>query len=488
MLSLLSLVVALTAHAANPDPALFGSPAMLVDYRDFSSRASNFNTVGSETRAFSDLVEILYDWDNNRPWGSDFFPVANERLKEFRARVCPMVPGLGACFAPRVIWSGTEIALLQKSLLASPALSSLGQRWGLEIAPWVRPLREPAFSLLIGETDASAPVEAAYWNLPAAKVEWRTFRHTYLNDKDNYRAGFDQKDVGALFSHFGRNMRLNDWLLRDRTMGFAASWKHAIGASEHWNPTNPIVEAPARLFLKLREEQAARFEHYFEILKDKVTGEHLQRFEKERAAGEYPEEIYQHVAYEQLREILQIQGSYFARTLELRKNTSVRQKSLESLLTIQRYHSSPRIFAMEMITMMEPLSSRAFVLDAATDLGIVQALVMEELKAVLGSEPYVGKALFPAVGKSLLEPELFRATYLDEYAPDIKEQLAGRDFTTLDIEEQLRIFKLYLQPKPGKFRPMALYRMGVLLLATASDADLRQLADVVHEARKGGFR
>lgn len=476
------------ALAFTPDPALFGSPALLVDYGDYSSRTENFNRDGSETRVFRDLAEILYDWDNNRPWGNAYFPEANKRLKDFRAVVCPALPPVAACFRPTIMLSQSDVQLVQKSLLDPSVLEVLSRRWSLSLSPWALPLRADAFSLLVGSSESWAPRSAAFWNLSPASVSWKGVGATLLHDKDNYRAGFEGKDAPALLSNNGAGMMLNDWLLRHRVMSFAQAWKHAIGSSQRWNPSNPVVDAVPRLFLRLRDSKLSDLRLATELLKAKVSGDHLLRFEKESAAGDFPEEAYQQVAYDELRELLQVQGTYLAAAQSQRLKTSARQKALESLLTIQRYHRSPRFFVMEVLTLMEPITSHAYALDAVVDAGITQALVFDQLKALLGSEPYDGKALFPALGSGLLDPELFRASYLDDYAPDVKEQLAGRDFASLDANEQIRILKLYLQPQPGKFRPMALYRMGALFLGTASDEELRKLAEVVHEARKGNFQ
>ncbi|MGZ3686403.1 MAG: hypothetical protein ACXVCI_21300, partial [Bdellovibrionota bacterium] len=214
----------------------------------------------------------------------------------------------------------------------------------------------------------------------------------------------------------------------------------------------------------------------------------IARFQKERAAGDFPEETYQRVAYDQLRELVLTQGSYFALASTQRKNTSPRQQALESLLTLQRYSANPRAFALELTTLMEPLASHAFVLDEAANFPLAQTFVVEMLKALLGSESYADKPLFPTYGHGLLAPVLFQDTFLSENAPDVKDALAGRDFAKLDPSEQLKLLKLYLIKSDGKVRTMGVFRLAACWLSEANIEELHTLAERVHEVRKENFR
>lgn len=487
MITFISLALTALAHAYSPSPSLLGSPALLVDYSGYSAEAERFHRPGSQTRALRDLVEILYDWDNNRPWGPAYFPEANARLKAFREIVCgafpSALPAPTACFRPAILLGRDEIKTLQAALLDPVSISALREHLQLEISSWVLPFRENGFSLQIGASGGASVYRASFWGNKAESVDWASLRVAHVSDKDTYRAGFEQKDFPALMSYGQGGMILNDWLLRHRTMAFAASWHHAVGANRRWNPANPVVEAKERLFQSLFETHQEELLQLYGELHGKVQGEHRARFEKSRGEGSQPEEVFQHLSYRYLRELLQLQGSYFFLARKAGNSISPRQQALESLLTVQRYHSAPRFLSMELLTLIEPLTSHAFVLDAAADASLAQAFLMEQLKALLGMDNYQGSALFPALGAGLLHAELFRESYLDEYAPDIKKELGGRDFLALNAAEQIRILSLYLAPAPGKFRPQALYRMSALWLGTATDAELRKLADVVHAKR-----
>ncbi len=477
------------SHGADPDPAILGSPAFLLDYQSYARESQRFNERGSPTRAFRDLVEVLYDFDNGRPWGAEYFPEANARLKAFRSVVCPLVPANDpipvACIRPALLLSGADIQALQAAVLEPVSLHAVEGALSLSIRAWELPGRENGFNLVAGKSSGELRKAIRFWDLSAKEISWEAFTLPLLHDRDSYRAGFEMRDFPALLSYSAGGMVLNDWLLQQRALGFAADWKHAIGANRRWNPKNPIFDSKERLFQALFDAHSADFSRLYAELREKVKSapEHLARFDKERAEGDYPEEVYQHLAYPELKAILELQGSFLALARAERKSLSPRQQALESLLTVQRYSARPRFFVMELLTLMEPITSHAYALDAAADAFLAQTYVLELLKGLLGLEIYQGEALFPALGASLLHPELFKDSYLEENAPDIKRELAGRDFASLPVREQLRIFGLYLQPAAGKIRPQALFRMAVLWLSGASDEELRRAAEAVHAKR-----
>lgn len=483
---LLTLWLSISAQALSLTPELFGSPALLLDYRELK-HAENFNRPDSGTLAFRQMVEILYDADNGRPWGSEYFPVVNRTLAKVRSDLCPTVNFLNLCVTPAIIWNARNVAEAQAALMNPGSLAILSKKWDMEIMQWKLPLRLGTFSLVVGQRGEPEMVKADYWQMRARDVRWLPLRQIFVSDKDNYRAGFDSKDFPALFAHSGPEMRWNDWLLRTRAMEFAQQWRHNVRMRDRQPAPSPIFDTTAVIHQAMARDQAADFEKKYSELRALVSGEHLARFEKERAEGNYPEEVFQHIAYRNLKNLMQVQGNYLSQAMIFRRKTSERQQVLESLLTMQRYSASPQMLAAELTTLSDPISSHASVLDAMADASIAHAFILEQLKALLGQEVYAGKALFPALGKGLLQPELLNDDYLKEYAPDIREKLAGRTLVSLETKEQIEILTAYLQPQPGKVRPQALFRMGLLVLSSSSAEDLRKLAEAVHEARKANF-
>ncbi|MGZ3712673.1 MAG: hypothetical protein ACXVBE_12995, partial [Bdellovibrionota bacterium] len=143
------LLLSSAAQAYTPSPDLMASPALLEDYVAWSARNSAFSASGSETRAFLDLVEILYDRDSNRPWGAEYFPEANRRLTQFRSTACKAI-SVPACFLPNSLLNDSDLTNLEQSLLEPATLAALGAHWNLVLVPWIQPAREPSFSLVAG--------------------------------------------------------------------------------------------------------------------------------------------------------------------------------------------------------------------------------------------------------------------------------------------------------------------------------------------------
>jgi hypothetical protein len=489
MFFLISTLFTSSAVAFTPSPELFSSPALLVNYVDWSKRDDEFHASGTPSRALQDLVELLYDRDVGRPWESAYFPEVNRRLDAFRLAACKGKFSAAACFRPTIVFGDEDLGVLAKNLLDASTLELIGQSFGVRALVWNIPLREPAFSIAAGPVAEEAYVDARYWDLRPQTITWIFLKQPLLGDATSYVSSWQPGAAPAIFVLDGKaRAAMDDWHLRERSMEFAAKWKHVVGANREFVPHNPVIEDKELLFQKMFDESVADFAAaYAEQLK-LVTGANLARFEKERAAGDFPEETYEAVAYRHLRGLALLQGSYLSVAADQRKNTSARQQALESLLTLARYTASPRVLALELATRMEPLTSEAFVIDEIADFSIAQVYVLEQLKALLGIEAYEGQALFPRLGKGLVTNDLFGDAYLDEYAPEVKALLAGRDFTSLGADEQVKILRAYLVQPNGKVRPSGLFRLAAAWIVGADGEELGALADRVHEVRKANFR
>jgi hypothetical protein len=471
-LVVLSLV---TFSAAADELPLLGDPAELVDNAGWLAAQNKFHESGSETRAFSDLVTILYDWDNGRPWGKEYVPEVNARLGHFRELVCVDAPALAICKTPGIIGSGKDVVLAEESLLNSATIASLSQRWNVKITPWLLPGRDPLFSVIAATSASQENVLAKYWDLSAQRVQISTYFNAIIPDATNYRAGFDSKDVPAMFAVNPSGLAIDDRQLRQRASDFAAAWKHALASNRATPPAHALADANEIQLQKIFDSEQPDFVHAYKDLLAKVADspDLRIRFERERRDGDYPQEVYQQVAYASLLEMARVQGLYLTLAQSQRLDLSPRQRALESLLTLQRYSSCPQIFALEVTTLLDPFASHGYVLDENTDAALASTFVLENLKALLGMGVYDGQGTFPAMGKGLLNPVLF-----DD--PDIAKTLNGRKFASLKVAEQIEILQKYLQPDFGKIRAMAVVRMGTLFLQSATTEELHQLAETIH--------
>lgn len=460
----------------------FGDPALLIDNAKWIEAEQNFQAPGSETRTYLNLVTILYDWDNQRPWGNNYVSEANLRLQAFRTAACAdLKAAISICRRPEAIRNGDDVATAEHDLQAQETISALKKRWNLTISTWPIAGHELLFSMVAASTSHEQISTAQYWNFQPEEQSTRILEDVILPDAANYLAGFAEKSAPTSLVTDTHGFSIDDRQLRQHAVDFAAAWKHAIVSNRYHAPANPIVDATEIQFQNLFDRQADQFANLYPQLLKKVEDlpDIRRRFESERTVSDYPEEIYQHVSYQLLSELVRVQGSYFALASHQRKGVSPRQQSLESLLTLQRYSSVPQVFAMELSTLMQPFSSHAYVLDQYADLNLVTTYVLENLKAILGLEPYRDKGIFPSGAKGWSHPALFDYPDFSADAPEVSEALNGKKLAELPESAQLQILKMYLEPAPGKIRAQAVFRMGALFLQSATPEELHQLAELI---------
>ena len=479
-----------------PSPEVLGSPVLLQNYAGWNNDDTAFYSRGSETRAYADLLHIVYDADINRPWGDAYFPEAESRLETFRARVCPALPSpIRICSVPVKMESENDISELKVSLTDDALNRALEERWGVRIENVKLPNASREFNLELGHGQLKyepAP-SSTYWNF----IPESTSRFTMIPlmpDVDTYLASFGEDDFPAYFALTSRGILLNDWQIRDHAMTFAAHWKFTIQMNRIEHPANPATESEEIQHQLLFEENQALFNDYYDALLPNVQGKKavLARFLKERADGDYPEEVYQHVAYRLLNDLLHMQSAYYKLAETQRQHTLNRHKALESLLTLERYSPAPRIFLIEAQTLGVPFAPRAAVLDQAVSVSAATAFAMEHLNLILGLFDYAHSHFFEKYGYAVLANELFDAQYLKNYQPGIYQELLQPDgnlkrIETLPMNDQIRILRKYLVTADGGFSLSGFYRMAGVFRLRIRETDLHRMAEIIHATHAGEF-
>lgn len=480
---LLTILLSVTGLVHAEELPLFGDPALLLDNANWLAKQNKFRELGGETRSYLDLVTILYDWDLQRPWGKNYVPQANGRLSKFREKVCPELPHLPICSKPLALTNAKEVGIAQAALLDGNSIKALEARWSLAITPWFQPGQMPLFNMIAAQSRREESVQTAYWDMRAEQVQLSVYEDEFLPDVLNYRAGFENKDAPALMALNPSGPAINDRHLKQRAVDLAEAWKRAIESNRRRMPEHVLAGASEVQFQKLYDTLSSDFESTYQSLLTKVESlpKIKERFLKERSDSGYPGEVYQHVAYKHLKELVYAQAAYFAQAHTQRANLSARQKALESLLTLQRYNASTQAFAMEMMTLLEPFSSHGFALDQNADNKIAMTYTLENLRAALGLGLYEGKGLFETHGKGLANDVLFDNMNIENTAPEVADLLKGRKIADLKPHEQLEVLQAYLEPVPGQVRAQALLRLGTLFWLNAEKAELKILAENIHE-------
>lgn len=484
-----SLFVSLTAGAYTPPPEMVASPALLVNYIAW---VREMDAIGESpaAKALRSLTEILYDRQIGRPWGEAYFPEAQKRLEAFRQALCGDAATVTVC-SPAALKDDMDVLALMKIMKEPATLEFLQGKTGLKIEAVAFPGSEfNKFNMLANRDQDVTTSQHAYWNHQGAVT--RTVKATaYLSDVDTYLQGFQQK-TPSQYVAFGRSgVVMNDWRIRHSAMKLARHWKSMIERAAPDTDKISFADVKETLMRRLLDEKKSEFDATLARLEALVQTHEptKQRFAKEKSEGHYPEEVYQHMAYALVREVLDHQSAALSLIGKAQPLMSLRQQLLASTLTVQRYGATWRFFLYEILGRSEIFTDYAAALDQLVPIDLAMTYLAEHFNAVLEQDVYAGQGLFAKYGYALLEPELFDADYLKEYQSEIFQRLQDgqgglKDVRALPPAEQIEILKTYLRPPEGqRLNISGFYRMSSAFGYHIKEKDLRELSEVIYKAR-----
>ncbi|MGE3684473.1 MAG: hypothetical protein AB7G93_22370 [Bdellovibrionales bacterium] len=492
----LALVVgSYSAQAVQLSPELVKSKALLIDFVTWANSYTTRFESGSEQRAMKELIEIIYDLEIERPWGEAYFPEAQKRLVTLRSMVCPALTNTRLCHVPEQLNTAASVGALADVLADSTIRDALQKRWNLAIYPLAMPGSGLPYDFWAAPVDlitSEHSESTKYWTMDPKPSVW-TKIVPLVSDVRSYWAGFSQQDHPSLFALTNDSeILINDFLLRDRAMKLAQVWKFRIARNHDAPLTNAVFQAEEMQWQQLFDENETTFNQAYESLLAKVSDDATvkARFLKERNNEDFPEEVYQQVAYELLLDLVKVESSFYERAQSERPDASDRQLALEMMVTLQRYAKSSRLYHLEVYRRANLIASTAAVLDQTVDPYLAITYLLEQVKAILGmeKEKYESLNLFPRYRRAVWDNELFDARYMKEYQPELlsaimKEHGSLSKLASLPAEEQKEILKQYLFTPNGKLNPTGFYRVAGLLSTRLKPKDSRELAEIVHEAR-----
>ncbi len=485
---LLACVPWTSAQAYVPTPAILQSPALLIDYPNWFRDLDAFRA-SPETRSYSELVEILYDREIEREW-VNYFTEANSRLSAFRALICPTA-GAVLCTEPLKLTSDGDLRTLFGALTNPASLAFFASRWGITIHPVTLPGVSLPFNIIAAKNEKTETSTASYWNYKPANIISHVLTPLEY-DVNSYEANMNGEQFPAQFALTEGQAVLNDWIIRDRSMDFAQIWKRKIEANEKNTAQDPLLYSEQILLQNLYQENqdafARTYEEYLPLVNSDAATK--ARFLKERAEQHYPEEIFQHVAYDLLSDLVRVESRYYVIAETERKNLSERQKALEALLTMEQYGASTRAFLLEVTTRSDLIVGHAAIIDEIADPLLALTFALEHLKVVLGMEVYGKENLFSHYQYALLTDSLFNPEYLKEYQPTLYKELVNSDGSVKNVSrmaeaDQLRILREYVTANDGSgnANPSGVIRLWDVFAAQVTLADFRALAPIIHSAR-----
>lgn len=487
-----SFLLVANALAYVPSAELIGSPALLVNYSKWNHSQQEYSIAGTEKFAFKQLVEILYDFDIERPWGDRYYPELNQRIKNFQGFLCDQGRSpLSICkFDPHAKRAANVAAL--KGVVVSPLfLKFLEQRWlvAVEVPSFKNVQR--SFNLILSTERTKEEIIGAKGS---KKYYWKFDQSIPISDIDTYRLGFEAIEFAGHFSLVSDGVEVNDWLLRNRAMNFAQDWKKEkdrdTDLQNSGAPQNLSKIFDAKAILYLRSFEPLVFEQkYQDLFKSLLPASPAAvRFIKERANGKYPEEVYQHIAYEMCLDLLKIQSAYFLVETQKPNPRSVRKISLQSILALLENTKYPLFLRSELYNRSQPLISYAHVIDQMIKPELAMAFALEELKAAAGFEEYANETNWEKFASLFEVPDLWDQTYLENEAPKVISMLKNAKgepcaYADLSPDSKREVLRAYLYSNKGKVNLIALARLYAVLMVDLSPDLTRLLLDSIHRIR-----
>lgn len=376
-----------------PDTSLANSPALLANYTDWVRDFDAVTARGSAARAFRELTIALYERTLEGPRNERAFADFNTKLAELRRHLC--AGEAPVCTLPERVNDDLELQAIADVLTSPRVIEAMRTRYGVDVQPITFLNSQRTFDLLMSRRVEHDKRNVDLWGMAPRDVQ-TTFATPVQRSVDSYRASIERSTFPGIFAMGREGVVIDDWLLRDRAMAFAHTWKTSTAINDGEPLQHPISDANDIQYRRLRDELRGEFDAAYEQLLPRTSGdaEVRARFERERAEGDYPAEVYQHVAYTHLREMVRLQSGFYVLALAERPDASPRQMALESLLTLQRYTPAFRFFLAELASQSQPIFARAAVIDQMADPMLAFTYVTEQLRAILGEDVYAGDDLY----------------------------------------------------------------------------------------------
>jgi len=470
------------------------SPVSLTNYIELANAQDEFRSK-SQNKAFQALIELLYDRVSGRPWGDKYLAEFDRVWQTWRSYACPQSTKL--CALPAAVSEQKTLDQILKALADGEMQKDL-----------LLPMQDSSdlvdFPGVTAETGIPNVLSAAkketvshdglhLWNLSGSFTETDRI-YTTVHDLPAYLASYNMDGSNAVFAlnqQGGTTIEIDK--LKDTAQKVAALWK--------FNSENAMLnqidlksfklnDAEAYSALKLEDLYKERFDYYLKTLTEKLKAlppeqsqETLDRFKKEAADKNYPEEVYQYVVYELLLPIIRAQASYFALAAHGRPQLSSEFKIWESLLTAQAYGGGKTTLHFMLDELVIP---RNLALAQTVNPRIGALHLLEEVKFILQFEPYSDPTAFERLGHVFHAADLLNEDYVKDNAPDLvadlKDPKSGkiRDVFSLSTESQLHILRKLLMPEPGKYRMSGLLRLAFTLEALISEEEAQGIAKAVH--------
>lgn len=483
------------------------SPVQITDYRELNKFFEDFDG-RQDTRAFRDLIYIVYDQMIERPWEEKYFPELQQRWQNVRSHFCPQLENL--CRFSGELRTDADLHRFKQHLLG-PASADLRQHFaqpptGLSYSyDRVKDLAiEPGLFNVISAGTAQTQVlgHVELFDMSLAQVPLKELGAVMIHDLVTYQSSYGNDPSRTYLALGGAGeIILNSDRIKAVATHFAKIWKSRVegvytSPEEHHTPT--LANADEFLMAQLFERHARDFQLTYLALVKRLNdmpaeqvGDVKDRFRVERLNGRYPEEVYQWVAYGIFRELIQTQGEYYRLAQAFRPTLNPKRRAWESLLSLETKHDPLTVLT---FTYYESTFPKNFGLNQFIGPDVAQPFFWEMVKAILEDKEFVGRDNFARFHYALELEEVFAPQFLKETTPEAYEILKYpgtetlRPIKELSLAEQKLFYRAYLYTSTGEVRRFPFYRLITSMVTLLRPEHARDLALEIHQVREREFR
>ena len=214
------------------------------------------------------------------------------------------------------------------------------------------------------------------------------------------------------------------------------------------------------------------------------------RFLRERASGDYPEEVFQVLSYDLFHRYLEVQGLYFMLATSGRTKINLKRQVWESLLAMET-NLDPSMLLY--LVSLETGFPQGWIMNQFVDPSVGLAFFNENLKAIIDESEFKGRDKYKKYSHLLTAPELFEEAYIREEAPEAFKIVFDpaskkmKDVFSLSEEVQKDFWRAYLYDSNHRIRQKSFFRMIFSLISRITPGEGREMAEYIHSVRNGEF-
>ncbi len=487
--AIVSLLGALQGAYANEDT----SPVQVFDiqkWMQLRDRAKNSEKV----MGLKNLVEIIYDKIISRPWEeADYWKEANQRWEKFQAAYCPS--DLTLCALPKSLENIQQLEAIRNGLVDVKNHQRINKHLaelGLNLSPnLIFPVQTPVaeseqdnFSFRITTIESEDGGEVAGTSII-------THGDVIMLDIFSYRMGFTQ-DLAK--TYFAVDSNANGYIEADRIRENAVTMARIWRSAAQREITNNPVDASDLLLQGLKKELDREFVSTYARLFAKLDAnnpdhlEHIRRFENAKEKGQYPIEVYQWVAFDQLTRVADVLiGHYQVAKYNYQSLHTINQ-SLKAMVQLQQQVSSRLVFY---LWQRHWDLEDAGVIEQIVSKPVVGTYMLEHLKVLLEKEHYAEMGQFARYSQ-LIDYKLLTDDhdYLKENHPEFYKKMLRLDL--LDAGKlraapaaiQRQWLEEYMTTNnTTELHQAGVYRLGAALMLGFDARAARDIALTIQKAR-----